>query len=158
MQILCTLKGVPTFLCVYPSDLLTTTLYVSRFATLILNTDPHDAKGKHWLAIHLQRRSYSGSFFDSYGLPPVFPNILASLRRTCTVWEYNATQLQGLTSTFCGKYCCLFALNMDRVCTLKQFVGLFDGAIADRQFKLLFASKFGPLRKHPRGGQWAHAS
>ena len=44
---------IPTFLGVYPSDLLTTTLSVSRSATLIVNTDPHNAKGKHWLPIHL---------------------------------------------------------------------------------------------------------
>ena len=91
--------------------------------------------------------------FHSYGLPPVLPNIVALLRRTCTVCEYNATKLQRLTSTVCGKYCCLFALYMDRGYTPKQFVGLFDGAIADRQVNWLFASEFVPLRKHSRGGQ-----
>jgi hypothetical protein len=67
--------------------------------------------------------------------------------------EYNATQLHGLTSAFCGKYYRLFALYMNRGYTPKQFVGLFDGAIADRQVNLLFASEIGPLRQHLRGGQ-----
>ena len=72
-QILCTPKNVPSFLGVYPSDILPP---ITRSATLIVNTDPHTASGTPWLAIHLQPRSYSGYFFDSYGLPPLVPNIL----------------------------------------------------------------------------------
>jgi len=41
---------------------------------------------------------------------------------------------------------------MDRVITSKQFVGLFDAAIAERQISRLFASDFGPLRATRRGG------
>ena len=36
-------------------------------------------------------------FLDSYGLPPLVPNILTFLRHACSVWEYNTTHLQGLT-------------------------------------------------------------
>jgi len=50
-QILCTLKDVPSFLGVYPSDILPPS--ITRSATLIVNTDPHTASGTHWLAIHL---------------------------------------------------------------------------------------------------------
>ena len=42
---------------------------------------------------------------------------------------------------------------MDRGYNPKQFVGLFNSDIADRQIKTLFSSEFGPLRKKPRGGQ-----
>lgn len=35
----------------------------------------------------------------------------------------------------------------------KQFVGLFDVAIVDRLVDRYFASEFGPLHIHPRGGQ-----
>ena len=66
------------------------------------------------LASNLQPRSYSGYFFDSYGLPPLIPSILNFLRRMCSHWEYNTTQLLGLTSTICGEYFCLFALYMYR--------------------------------------------
>ena len=150
---LCTLKDVISFLGVYPSDILPSPPSLTRSATLIVNTDPHTANGTHWLAIHLQPRSYSGYFFDSYGLPPHLPSILTLLRRACSVWEYNTTHLQGLTSTFCDKYCCLFALYMDRGYSPKQFVGLFDAAIADSQISSLFASDFGPLRSTSRGSQ-----
>jgi hypothetical protein len=96
-QILCSLKDVASFLGVYPSDILLPSITCS--ATLIVNTDQHTAKGTHWLALHLQSRSYSGYVFDSYGLPPLIPSILPFLRRECSVWEYNTTQHQGWTST-----------------------------------------------------------
>jgi len=150
-QIICTLKDGPSFLGVYPSDILPPPPLM-RPATLIVNTDPHTAKRKHWLAIHLQPRSYSGYFFDSYGLPPLVPNIPTFLRRACSFWEYKTTPLQGLTSTVSGEYCCLLALYMDRGYTPKQFVGLFDAATSDRQVSRLFASEFRPLRKTRRGG------
>jgi hypothetical protein len=155
-QILCTLKDVPSFLGVYPSDILPPS--ITRPTTLIVNTDPHTASGTHWLAIHLQPRSYSGYFFDSYGLPPLIPSILTFLRRTCSVWEYNTTQLQGWTSTVCGEYCCLFALFIHRGYSPLQFVGLFDPATADSQISRLFALEFGPLRTKRREGQGCTAS
>ena len=92
-HILCTLKNVTSFLGVYPSDILPPPS-VTPAATLIVNSDPQTSKGTHWLAIHCQPRSYSGYFFDSYGLPPLIPNISNFLRRNCTVWKYNSTQIR----------------------------------------------------------------
>ena len=61
----------------------------------------------------------------------------------CTTWDYNRRQLQGLTSNVCDKYCCLFALYMDRAHTPKQFTSLFDACNADLQVERLFATEFG---------------
>ena len=153
MRILCALRNVNSFPGVYPSDLIPHS--VTRFGCLILNTDPHNQEGSHWLAIHLTPRSYSGYYFDSYGLTPDIPQFLSFLRRNCTVWDYNRTQLQGLTSTVCGKYCCLFALYTDRGFTPKQFVALFDAGVgrADSQVNTMFAAEFGSLRNTKCGGQ-----
>src|SRR5215475_12815107 len=154
MQILYTLRHVKSFLGVYPSDLIPRS--ITRSGCLILNTDPHNLEGSHWLAIHLTSMAYSGYYFDSYGLPPDIPQFLSFLRRNCTVWDYNRTQLQGLTSTVCGKYCCLFALYTDRGFTPKQFDALFDavgGGKADSQVSAMFASEFGALRTDKCGGQ-----
>ena len=133
-----------SFLGAFPSDILPPPS-VTEAATLIVNTDPHTSRGTHWLAIRLQPRSYSAYFFDSYGLPPLIPDITHFLRRACIVWDYNSTRLQVLTSSVCGKYCCLFALYMDRGYSPKRFVGLFDPAIADAQIDSFFASEFGPV-------------
>jgi len=151
VQIVYNLKNVKSFIGLFPSDLLPHS--ITQSGTVIINADPHTEKGLHWLAIHLQRRSYSANYFDSYGIAPFIPNIIAFLRRTCTVWKFNTIQLQGLTSAVCCKYCCLFAHYMDRGYTPKQFVGLFNPDIADRQINQLFASEFGPLPRGPRGGQ-----
>ena len=39
---------------------------------------------------------------------PITPAIQNFLRRNFTLWNYNTVQPQGLTSTVCGQYCCLF--------------------------------------------------
>ena len=155
MQILCTLQNVKSFLGVFPSDLLPHSI-TTRSGTVIINTDPHTEGGSHWLAIHFEPKSSTAYYFDSYGILPFIPTIHAFLRRNCTVWDYNTVQLQSLTSTFCGQYCCMFALYMDRGYTPKQFVGLFSADIADHQIDEIFTSEFGPLREKPRGGQCSH--
>ena len=150
-QIRCTLRNVKSFLGVYPSDLLPAS--ISRSGTVIVNTDPHTERGSHWLAIHLEPRSSSAYYFDSYGIVPFIPDIRDFLKRTCTVWYHNSTQLQGLMSTVCGHYCCVFALYMDRGFTPQQFVRLFNTESADKQIDEVFTREFGPLREKPRGGQ-----
>jgi hypothetical protein len=91
-------------------------------------------------------------YFDSYDLPPYIHDIETFLRSNYTVIDYNTVQLQGPMTIICGKYCCLFALYMERGYTGKQFVGLFTLDIADRQVEQFFASDFASLRRVPRGG------
>ena len=105
---------MPSFLAVYPSDILRPPTSVTRSLTLIENTDRHTAKETHWLAIRHQPRYYYGYFFDSYGLPPLDPIILTFLFRACSVCEYNTTQLQSLSCSAYGTYCCIFAFYMYR--------------------------------------------
>jgi hypothetical protein len=124
---------------------------ITQPGTLILNIDPHTKRGSYWLAVNFQSKSYSCYYFDFYDLAPYIPSIQEFLKRTCIVSEYNKTQLQGLSITVCGKYCCLFALYTDRGYTPKHFVSLFEPGIVDGQITRLFASEFGPLHKIPRG-------
>jgi hypothetical protein len=99
-QVVFTLGNVDSFLRVFPSDLLPTS--ITRSGTLIFNTDAHTGKGSHWLAINFQTKSYSAFYFDSYGLFSYVYHIQLLLRRSCSVWDLNTTQLQGLTSLVCG--------------------------------------------------------
>jgi hypothetical protein len=112
MQISCALKNVKSFLGAFPSDLLPHSITMP--STIIVNTDNHTQTGTHWLAIRLEPRSSTAFYFD-YGLAQDIPDIQSFLRRNCTVLYYNTTQVQDPLSTVCGKYCCLFALYMDRV-------------------------------------------
>ena len=150
-QIMCFLRYVLSFLGVFPSDLLPQH-FIARSGTVIVNTDSHTESGSHWLAVHFQPRSHSSYYFDSYALPPYIPSIQSFLRRNSSVWDYNTVQLQGPTSTVCGKYCCLFALYMDRGYTPKQSV-ILATATADKLVSDMFESEFGPLRGMSRGGQ-----
>ena len=157
VQIRCTLRNVASFLDVFPSDLLPSQA-ITRSCTIIVNADPHTEEGSHWLAIHLQPKTMSGFYFDSYGVVPLVPAIQAFLRRNCKTWTYNKRQLQGLTTDVCGKYCCLFSKFVDSGFTPQQFVALFDaGGVADKQVERLFVSEFGAHM--PRGGcgQRCHA-
>jgi hypothetical protein len=119
LQILCTLCDAKTFLGVFNSDLLPHS--ITQPGTIIVNCDPHTENGSHWLAINFQPKSFGGFYFDSYGLHPYIPSFRSLLKRTCSVWDFNTTQLQGLTSSVCGHYCCLFALYLDRGYSPKQF-------------------------------------
>ena len=151
-QIMCSLRNVSSFLGVFPSDVLLQHS-IARSGTLIVNTDPHTETGSHWLAIHFQSRSHSSYYFDSYERSPFIPFIQSFIRRNCSVWDYNSVQLWGPTSAVCGKYCCLFALYMDRGYTPKQFAGLIATATADKQVSEMFESEFGPLCRMSRVGQ-----
>jgi hypothetical protein len=156
MQILCALRNVPSFLGVYPSDLLPPHA-ITRPGTVTINAGPQTRSGSHWFAIRLEPISSNAFYFESYGLPPLVPAFQSFLRRTSSVWEYNKTQLQGLTSTVCGHYCCLFALCSDEGVSQRQFVSLFGARHADQRVLELFASRFGSRVALHRGGQCCSA-
>ena len=153
LQILCTLCDAKTFLGVFNSDLLPHS--ITQPGTIIVNCDPHTENGSHWLAINFQPKSFGGFYFDSYGLHPYIPSIRSILKRPFSVWDFNTTQLQGLTSSVCGQYCCLCALYLARGYSPKQFIGLFDPRTADKQVAHMFTSEFGSSLKTrgPRGSQ-----
>ena len=94
--------------------------------------------------------------YGIYGICPTIPAIQAFLRRNCSAWKNNTVQLQSLTSTVCGQYCCLFTLYMDRGLTPKKFIGFFIAVIAEWQVNKIFTSVLGPLRKELRGGRYSH--
>jgi len=151
VQISCILNNVKTFLGAFPSDLLPHSITQPR--TVIVNTDAHTQSVSHWLAIRLEPRSSTVFYFDAHGLSLYIHDTQSFLRRNCTVLNYNHAQLQGPTSTLCGKYCCPFALYMDTGYTGKQFVGLFTLDRADQQVENLFDQKLRSLRGLSRGGQ-----
>jgi len=146
LKILCTLRNVKSFLDVYASELLPRS--ITKTFTVIVNADPHTKGGSYWLAVHFQPKSSYACYFDSYGIVPFVPDIVDFVQRNSTIWDRNKRQLQSLRSDVCGKYCCLFALYMDRGYTPQQFVALF-GTPTDRQVET-FTAEFGA--KMPRGG------
>jgi hypothetical protein len=140
------MRDVGSFLGIFHSDLLPK-YPIARSGTLIVKTDRHTESGSHWLAIHLQPRSSTAYYFDSYDLPPIIPSIQTFINRNCTAWDYNSVQLQGPTTAVCGKYCCLFALFMNKCYSLQQCVGLIGTVDTDKRVSEMFKAEFGPLPK-----------
>ena len=155
LQILCTLRNVNSFLDVYASDILPRS--ITKTCTSIVNADPHTEGGSHWLAVHFRPKSLYAYYFDSYGIVPFVPDILAFVTRNCTTWDRNNRTLQSLTSDVCGKYCCLLALYMDRGYTPQQFVALFGDA-KDRQVEEMFTAEFGAKMPQAAGVNAASAA
>ena len=132
VQILCRLRDVSSYLDVFPSDFLPQS--ITRTSTVIINADPHTQGGSHCPGVHFRPKSSSAYYFDSYGIVLLVPSILAFIDRNCTTWDYNRRVLQCLMPDVCGKYCCLFALYMDRGYTPQKVISIFDGCIhADQQ-------------------------
>lgn len=90
---------------------------------LVCNTDPSYKPGRHWIAIYV---SYDGrgEYFDSFGLPPnsTFEHYM---NVHCRKWTWNTRQLQNLTSSVCGYYCCFYCLLRCRGFDLNRIVRLF---------------------------------
>jgi len=153
VQITCTLKDVPTFLDVYPSELLPTTIH--KTGTVIINADPHTREGSHWPAIHLETLLSYASYFDSYGRLPSDPNILSFIKRNASTCAYNSISIQGSTSVVSGQYCCLFARYKDKRITPLMFVRLFPADAADKQAAEMFESTLELFLDHQEGASVA---
>ena len=72
---------------------------------LVVNTDPADKPGSHWIAIYIDRDG-CGEYFDSYGMAPCFPQFLD--RHAYSGWKWNTRQVQCTVSSLCGAFCILF--------------------------------------------------
>ncbi|XP_011858853.1 PREDICTED: uncharacterized protein LOC105556375 [Vollenhovia emeryi] len=56
---------------VYPADRLPRVW--TRSTAIVANTDNHDQPGRHWVAFYVDEHG-TGTYFDSYGLPPWTPD------------------------------------------------------------------------------------
>ena len=72
----------------------------------VLNTQPRDKPGEHWLAMHFDA-DRSGYFFDSYGMAPSFYGMQQYMKVNSSKYTWNMRRIQGL-SNFCGFYCIFF--------------------------------------------------
>ena len=73
---------------------------------LVVNTDPADKPGAHWLAF-FAIASEPLEMFDSYGLPPDMHSLAHVAPRIYSL-SYS---YQSLDSSVCGHYCLFFLFN-----------------------------------------------
>ena len=89
------------FLGVFPRDQL------PRITTypfsLIVNTDKHDEKGEHWLAIYVGKNK-NCEFFDSFGFSEKDYGFESYIRTFSRNYSHNKLQMQDISSNACGYY------------------------------------------------------
>jgi len=89
---------------------------------IVVNTDPHDGPGQHWVAVFCDIRpelEYPRvTYFDSYATTPE-PEIKTLMKRWKASWDATGHHKQGMRMTFnktrhqykdseCGMYCLYF--------------------------------------------------
>ena len=100
---------------------------------IVINTDPHDGPGQHWVAVFCDIRPELEfprmTYFDSYAQKPE-PEIRTLMKRWKSQWDATKTHSQGMKLTYnktrhqykdseCGMYClyfhlaCLLEIPMD---------------------------------------------
>lgn len=80
---------------------------VSLPAAFVVNTDKGHKPGEHWVAIYIDAWGV-GTYFDSYGLPPLHPLLVTFLQRHTVKWTYSATHVQSVLSMYCGYFAAYF--------------------------------------------------
>ena len=118
----------PSFYGTVACDRLPKNPLKSRPQGYIVNTDPHDRPGEHWLAVWT-----SGNIcavMDSYGVPLEHYKQAAPLREWIkTHWKYviaNGKALQAFNSQSCGIYTLLYLKTRARGYTLQDFLKRFS--------------------------------
>ena len=117
-------KNISRFYGVFSADTLPEPAEVADAAptTLIVNYDPHDMPGSHWVACRVDRHELA--WFDSFGLPPDSDDLILGhqthfrkwLERVChqlrlKTYSYNTADLQALSGKTCGHYSLWFCKN-----------------------------------------------
>ena len=119
------LKTYKCFKGVYPCDKLP--MYNQLPLNIIINTDPSYKPGEHWVAVSINKDG-KGTYFDSFGLPPLKEEIFNYLEEKSTQgWSYNKTALQNIVSQTCGHYCVLFIIFKCQGLSTRNFVSKFNG-------------------------------
>ena len=104
-QIQAFFPNTPLFYGVFSCDTIPNT---TDKCGMIINTDPKDNTGEHWVAL-FQNGKGSSEYFDSFGLPPIIPSILNHLTQTTpNGCKYNSLTLQHPSVSTCGLYCISF--------------------------------------------------
>jgi hypothetical protein len=111
-------KGL--FCGVYAADTLPKKF--SKPAAIIVNTDKQNAPGQHWVAMYFDTIG-NCEYFDSFGLPPYIPDHVNFIRKhgkQGIMW--GKSSLQGLESSVCGHYTCMYVLGKANNIDINTFV------------------------------------
>jgi hypothetical protein len=97
----------PKFIGVFAIDMLPKRVPVRKHVKLVINLQPSNLRGSHWVAINRSSNG-TGEYFDSYGrIPP--HDIQRWLAKNTKNWTYNTTVTQSpFDINACGYLCIEF--------------------------------------------------
>jgi len=98
---------------------------LAKYRAYIVNLDKMCDNGSHWIAIFFDKNR-KAEYFDSYGLPPLFPEIISFLDQNSVSWSYNSKRLQSRNTLVCGQYCIYYILNRLKHKSLKKIINEFS--------------------------------
>ena len=108
---------------VYASDRLPADTTLPPSTALVVNTDPHNERGEHWVAFYVDTDGRRMEFFDSFGRPPHQPAFQSFLKRNHRLpYVYNRRGLQGPDTSVCGHYCLGYLYCRSHGLTMQDFV------------------------------------
>ena len=115
-----------SFVGVYACDQLTSIEINTYPRSFVVNNDPIELPGSHWIVIYFNEQM-KGEFFDSYRKHPVHYNkyFLDFMNRSAVEWEHNKIQLQSAFSSPCGQYCIYFFYHCCRKSPMSSTVNSF---------------------------------
>lgn len=115
-----------------------------RPCAFVVNIDPNNRKGTHWVLLWLAKKPSECCYFDSYA-KPARGTILTYMRKHCPKHQTSNKRVQGLLSSVCGLYCAYFCLMLARGHRLQAILERFDSedrASNDRVITKFFEHTF----------------
>lgn len=138
-EIIHALKNVKQFQGVRPADDLPRISRLSTSRFYILNTDPSDKPGEHWVAVYIGE---TPEFFDSLGHSPshYYNEFEYLLVNRGPKYMYNAKRIQNYGSDVCGHYCIFYVVLRSMGYSLKDIVRVFNNDLYsnDRVVRLFY--------------------
>ena len=120
-------KLAQVFYGTVPCDRLPRTIPQEGPTAYIVNTDPHDEPGRHWIAIWTEGNV--SEILDSYGLSlEVYGTtdpLLEWLSRHFKYQLHNGQSLQSLFSQSCGDYALMYLIDRAEGRSMQQFLNRF---------------------------------
>ena len=109
---------------VYPRNKLPHFVDTRRPSAFVINTDQAPGPGEHWVAVWFDGRG-KAEYFDSFGLPPLHPDIESFISRHSQSYLYNPRLLQDLSSSMCGVYVLYYIFMKSRGSRMSRILSPF---------------------------------
>jgi Ulp1 family protease len=130
-------KHCPSFGGVFPSNKLSN---IANNSLVILNTDPEDKVGSHWVALYVNKDT--SEFFDSLGNSPRSYHKYwhTFLMKNSKKYIFNDLRLQNFNSSDCGKFCIFYVVLRSSGIEFKSIIKMLQNVDLDRFLNNLISS------------------